>query len=321
MDAALQSAITAAAAAAPDPQELPATVPGRIVHIDGDYLAYQASGKEGTTQGEARTSLLERIDRFRRWAGAEHAVVHLTARTSHKGERFLIATVKPYQGTRSGHHPTNWEFLRQFMEESAFHTMQTVNYQLWFDREADDAVAAAGGVTCMKDKDSRMNNTLHINWDRPYLMIDNREDHYELIGEDGLIYGRKWFFLQMLMGDPVDSIPGLEKYATYTAKGAPTQKLCGEATATEILRGTTNVDEALRAVSEAYKGYYEDSWAERFAEQAMLLWMRRDEKADLLDFLRYLPEWNSCYLPIADAAIAIKQRVEAERAQIENYGG
>lgn len=320
MDAALQAAINAAAAAAPDVASFPATVPGRIVHIDGDFLAYQASGKEGTTQGEARASLLDRIDKFRLRAGAEHAVVHLTARDSNKGERFLIATVKPYQGERSGHHPTNWEFLRQFMEERAFHTLPTVNYQLWFDREADDGIAAAGGVTCMKDKDSRMNATLHINWDRPYIMVDNRDDRYEIIGEDGLVYGRKWFFLQMLMGDSVDGIPGLEKVAYYTSKGMPSTKKCGEVTANEILHGITNVHDALHAVAEAYDGYYGDTWATRFAEQAMLLWMRRDENADLLDFLRYLPEWHDCYLQIAEAAIGIKQRVEAERAQVEKYG-
>lgn len=323
MDAATQAAINAAAAAAPEPSVFPATVPGRRVHIDGDFLAYQASGKEDTGEGEARIDLLQRINRFRLWAGAQYATIHLTCRASDKGGRYTIATVKGYQSNRKGHHPKNWEFLRNFMEKQAQYIGKVDHFVVWTDREADDAIAfevarAPGDVVCMKDKDSRMNNALHINWDRPYIMVNNLQDDYEVVGEDDLVYGRKWFYLQMCMGDGVDAIPGLEMMPYYTAKGAASFKKCGEVGAEEILAGVDNADDAFLAVARAYLGYYGDTWAERFAEQAALLWMRRDAQATPHDFVRYINPTLAGYAKVAQAALALSQRVEVARAEVES---
>ena len=42
-------------------------------------------------------------------------------------------------------------------------------------------------------------------------------------------------------------------------------------------------------MTELYKAYYGGSWADRFVEQAALLWLRVGSRADVDDFLKALP--------------------------------
>lgn len=213
-------------------------------------------------------------------------MVHLSASGCTKANRFHIATVKPYQGQRNaGRKPKNWQMLRDFMAEYQGHAFRP---KIWTQREADDGVAYMAKLKRIailtRDKDFRMFGGLHISW-IDYITTEVPRDCFELIGNDGLLYGHKWFWQQMLQGDTADNIPGLEKWVKPNGKLAP----MGEVTAAQMLNNAHNNLEAYMVVRGLYEGYYGDDWAERLVEQALLLWMRDDAGATEWNVLQVLP--------------------------------
>lgn len=306
----------AAKAAAANPMPCaPAPTPGLVVHVDGDFCAYNCAGKDETDPGVARRILLSKLDSIKYATGAESIIVHLTDPASAKGERYLVATVKPYQGQRkSGRRPRNWGYLREFMETYEGDKFRVKN---WLSREADDGIAyvahnaAKNGklaAIATKDKDMRMLPGRHMVWDTKQI-VDVPFGTFELTGPDKKTYGHKWFWLQMLQGDGADFIPGLPMYHTATGKLAK----MGESTAEKALRETRNNAEAYVIVSSLYKGYYHTTWADRFVEQAALLWLRTDRYAGITDFTQIIPAMPIGG-PLASAVIRMNERVATARA-------
>lgn len=262
------------------------------LHVDGDYAAYFCSGNDETEPGRARQILLDKIEAGRAIVGASKVVVHLTMSGSHKGYRYQVATVKPYQGQRAGgRRPVNWEFLRTYMET---YSGTAFKVKLWKDREADDGIAFVAANTVQlynepvaaiytADKDMRMLPGLHVDW-KNYLVTEVPPGAYEVLrSPDGLVYGLKWFWLQILQGDTADNIPGLPRL---------NGQLCGEARASKYLAGTESVVEAFDKVAAAYAVHYGEEWQDRFVEQAALLWLRRDTGASVRDFTSCMPAMN-----------------------------
>lgn len=293
------------------PSAVPAALdPNRELHIDGDYAAYYYSGKDDTAPGAAKANMLDAFRNVRQLGGAGgRAVVHLSAGGGDKGKRYKIATVKNYQGQRdSGRKPKNWEYLRDFLENSLPHP--EFKGVLWSDREADDGVAAAAAyahtvgrtpVIYSRDKDFRMIPGLHIVW----TTLDAVRLHpgeWERIGPDGEVYGLKWFYLQMLQGDTADNIPGLERIRV-----GGKDKTIGAVGADKLLAGTANIMSGYNRVAEAYEGYYGEAWTDRFVEQAALLWMRTDNQAAVEDFLKAVPPED--HEELAPAIQRMKERL------------
>lgn len=291
------NAIAAAAAAAPHKLEMVPMTPGLTVHVDGDYLAYHASGNDDCTPGQARQNALDKIEYFRARIGAEHVVMHNTARGCHKGERYLIATVKPYQGQRdSGRKPKNHAYLQDWLQGYEGPAFRAKN---WTSREADDGIGAcahhavgthvgyAGIATA--DKDMRMLPGIHVNWKTGQVTRVLPGD-YDVIGEDGKQYGLKFFWLQMLMGDTADNCPGLETVWLPNAKGVDTLQKIGEAKAKKVLEGAATSRDAYRRVLHHYLRTYSHSETapfDRFCEQAALMWMRLGNDAAVADFAHH----------------------------------
>lgn len=255
-------------------------VPGRRVHIDADMLAYQCGGNEDTDVATSRRILKSKIDLFRDAAGAEGVLLHMTASGSTKGHRALIAYTKPYQGQRKGHRPKNWQYLRDYMAEGLAGPVKQ-----WFDREADDGFGFISmncplDVLATRDKDMRMLPGWHLNWDT-YDLIKVEPDQFALEA-GGKLYGHKWFWTQMLWGDAADNIPGLPKHPDFP-RGV------GEVAASKLLAFADDDDSAAMAVAQAYKAHYGAEWAERFCEQASLLWIRRTNQAPINEWMAYLP--------------------------------
>ena len=272
-----------AAAANPMPMtNVPAPTEGLVVHVDGDYCAYYCAGNDDTNPGQARRNLLSRLESVQRASGATSVLVHLTDRASTKGERFLAATVKPYQGQRnSGRKPRNWEVLREYMETYDGDKFAVKN---WLTREADDGMAyvahaaAQSGklaVIATADKDMRMLPGRHVVW-KTMQILDVPFGAFEVIGPEAKVYGHKWFWLQLIQGDTADNIPGIP--------------LKGEAFANALLRDVQDNDTAFDRVCGAYVDKYKEEGFDRFVEQACLLWLRTDRHAGLLDFLTVMPE-------------------------------
>lgn len=280
----LRKAAARVAEQVPEPvTPLEEVVPGRVVLIDGDYLAYFASGGDNMRVDISRRVAVDRMHAVRELSGAERVELHLSARASTKGERFLIATTQPYQGQRkAGRRPKNWEAVREFLE-NADESLLRARRVSWMDREADDGFAAAAltarnpaevVVHHTADKDMRMLPGLHLAW-TDYARTEVPKGAYEVIGpHDGKVYGTKWFWMQMLTGDTADFIPGLAGV--------------GEKRASAALLGTTCNGEAYEVVEALYQEAKGEAWADYFVEQAGLLWLRKTHHPH--DFLRVLPE-------------------------------
>lgn len=275
-------------------------------HIDGDYLAYYAAGNAETSPGLARQSVLHRVDKVKRLTGACSVVMHLTADHSTKGDRFLAAKTKKYQGQRGGSKPVNWRFLRDYMEA---HDGSKFTPKLWTNREADDGIAYLTHTLAEQrgqlhvihtaDKDMRMFAGVHLNWKTWHKTVVPL-GAYDVLGQDGLQYGHRWFWMQMLKGDTADNIPGLPRV--------------GDVAADNILRGTTCNGEASEAVCKAYRSRMGEGWEAYLVEQAMLLWMRVDRAATSLDFLRL-----GCFpLNVQEAAWHAADRIEQELQYLDS---
>lgn len=244
---------------------------GRTLYLDADGLAYYCAGNDETLVSEARSRMRSKIAEMLRASMAEKVVLLLTGSGGHKGHRYAVARVKPYQGQRSGaRRPRNWKPLRDMLEAGDFGPT-IIDY----DREADDRFGQFGWadpantVIGTQDKDMRMVPGWHIDW-KDNRMFYLGPDVYEATFNDK-VFGRKWFWLQMLHGDPADFIPGLPK-----AYG----KLCGPVAAENILRFAATNEQAASCVYDAYASHYKERALVEMAEQAILLWMRKGEDAD-----------------------------------------
>lgn len=295
-------------AAAPMPTFNAEPVPGRRIHVDGDYAAYYCSGKDGTSPGIARNNILDRITALRSATGGTEVLMHLTHGLSDKGLRYLIAESRPYQGQRdAGRKPGNWDFLREYMETYEGEAFTPV---IWSDREADDGMAYYShnrlehttqyDVVHTRDKDMRMFAGLHCDW-MTFAITKVPLGAYDVVGSDGKQYGHKWFWLQMLTGDGADHIPGIPKW--------------GEVKAQKLLEGTKNNEEALKLVSDVYRLTKREAWADYFCEQAALLWMRTDAKADLTGFVDVLSD-TDIGQTLAEYACGLANRVKAAKASL-----
>lgn len=313
----LQKAVAAASEAAPMTRpDAPATVPGRVLHVDGDYLAYWAGGNDSTSVQTSRTNALGKIESMRVDSGSERVVVHMTADGSHKANRFIIATLLPYQGQRkSGRKPRNHGYLRDLLCDLRSPTLQS---KVWGSREADDGLAyvARNGdsdlvVLATRDKDMRMLPGWHIEWQEHALTYVDREAFS--LRSNGLVYGPHWFWLQMLQGDTADNIPGLPRYVDSNGK----EQKIGPATAEKLLAWCTTNEEAYSEVVSLYRSYYGEDAEARLAEQALLLWLRGDAGATEDDVFSILPTAPK----LMEAVNNIKQRIEDARREALSVEG
>lgn len=308
-------------AASDAPQEAvplyPAKVEGRTLLVDGDMIAYSNAGNDETPPGRARQSAIARIENLRDMSGCEKVVVHLTDNSSTKGDRYIIASVKPYQAHRSGgKRPRNWEYLRDWMQS---YTGDLFTVKTWGTREADDGIAYHAtvlgvdkAVIATADKDMRMIPAWHIDWST--YQLTRLDTEFRKVGDNGKLYGHAWFWQQVLQGDAADGIPGLPKWVDRHNK----EKLIGEKTAEKFLAEVSCDADAAIMVAALYKSYYPDDWPDRLAEQMALLWMRRDREAAVDDFVGwffYEPE-DQFHRIMFEAGQRLVERVQSAKEAV-----
>lgn len=269
----MKFAAAIAAASSAQPQARPDQVPGRTLLCDGDGLAYYCAGNDDTPSGTARRNLVTKIESAMRAAGADRVLILATSGASHKGHRYAISRAKQYQGKRdASRKPRNWQFMRELIERDpravVTDTLEADDlFHINSVRLGDENVALL-----TQDKDMRMVPGWHLNWDT-HALVRVKPDTWSL-EVDGKVFGRKWFWLQMLHGDTADNIPGLPKY-----RAGDKLKLCGEVTAAKLLADCTHEYAAACVVANLYQGFYPPhEWATAMLEQACLLWMRRSDR-------------------------------------------
>lgn len=284
---------------------------GRVLRIDGDGLAYYY----GTISDrhDAKRMLTQRIDQSRRMVGAERVELLLTDRASHKGYRYALATVKAYQGQRHGHRPANWEFLRDLMEQGVPGSVSSV----FKDCEADDGFAmytkAGRDVILTQDKDMRMVPGFHLDWETGRI-VEVKDTDWGFVWNDK-VWGRLWFWLQMLQGDTADNIPGLPFIRKLNSKGKMADKRIGETGAWDLIGNAGSILGPAR-VYEAYRSYYGDGAGVHMIEQASLLWIRRSNS--WLDM--FLPGGPLAGWESTDARYSVEQRINEAKTYAEAQG-
>lgn len=269
----MRFAAAIAAATNAQPQARPDKVAGRTLLADGDGLAYYCAGNDDTSPGQARRNLEQKLEGAMRAAGADKVTILATSAASHKGHRYAISRVKQYQGKRDhGRRPRNWQFMRELIERDP----RTV---ITDTLEADDLfhinsvrLGDENVAILTQDKDMRMVPGWHLHWDT-HALVRVRPDTWAFEA-DGKVYGRKWFWLQMLHGDSADNVPGLPKWTDDAGK----QKLCGEVTAAKLLAECHDEESAADMVANQYLRFYLGEAPTQLMEQACLLWMRRSDR-------------------------------------------
>ncbi len=289
---------------------VPKTVPGRVVHIDADFLAYMTAYDDNKSIPDMQHNCDVLIEKLRLMSGSEKTVLHLTPKGSDKGGRFDIAMLKEYQGNRKDKpKPKLLHVIREWMHKERGAILHA-------ECEADDGMSIAQyeaiargdrnlSIIATKDKDLTMVPGLLLDWDTGE--ITDTESDYGYLTLDGSkaakkIRGRGWkyFWAQMLTGDTADNISGLPMCCTmkYLPKGKP--KLCGSVMAYEILNDALTNQEAFERVRELYKDCGEHTpytnyrtgeqitFGQALVSEAQLLWMRR--KLDINDVVHWLKE-------------------------------
>lgn len=251
--------------------------------IDADLLAYEAaSAADMVEEGYERRSFDYVIDYI------EHSIENITEAcgceeyelfiTGKENFRYDIATVKPYKGNRSDKPKPHYLPAARKLLESMGATV--CDYM-----EADDMLAVRAKqfppdevCICSRDKDLKIVPVWQYSWEvgnqpewGPQRVDRIGELHYkfsEKILKNGeksnaikKVWGTglKWFYCQVITGDYIDNIPGLE------GKGAGLVH--------QILEPCTTEQELFTAVCGAYKAKYGGSYTERLLEQCRLLWM------------------------------------------------
>lgn len=277
---AFAAAIAAAVEQAPMSNGEQGVRKGRLLCADGDGLAYYCAGNDDTAPGEARSNLLNKLRSAQQASGAEEIKIVTTSAGSHKGFRYAVARAKPYQGQRTtGRRPKNWEYLRDYLSAGAPGSGFDVEFTAI--AEADDlfsryALHHPDCVIYTQDKDMRMVPGWHLEW-LTHIMF--RLDANAFRAEHGdKVWGRAWFWQQMLQGDTADNIPGLPFY-----REGGKDKRIGEVGATKALAKVESDMGALLVCQQLYRSYYEDRWLVEMLEQGILLWMRNDTMSSPLN--------------------------------------
>lgn len=286
-------AIAAAAEASPMSNGALGEIPGRLLLADGDGLAYYCAGNEEYSPGQARANLIDKLRSAKAASGAERVKILLTAQGSHKGFRYAVARVKPYQGQRSDdRRPKNWQYLRSIMDEGAI--ADWIDTEHTAIAEADDLFSryAAGHPDCViytQDKDMRMVDGWHLDW-LTHIMHHLEPGTWSDVWNEKL-YGRSWFWSQMLHGDAADSIPGLPYYTDGSIlksgpnKGKVKEIRCGDKSPAviEMLPKVVSDMGACLLLKGLYESCYGDKWLLNMLEQGILLWMRTDAMSSALN--------------------------------------
>lgn len=268
-------------------------VPGRLLLVDGDGLCYYCAGNDETAPGLARANLIEKVRSAARAAGAEAIKIVVTARGCHKGYRYAVARSKPYQAQRAdSRRPKNWEFLRRLLDTGDLGP--GIEVEFTNVAEADDLFAryAMNHPDCViftQDKDMRMVPGWHLDW-LTHLMFRLEPGTWAVTHNDKL-WGRAWFWSQMLHGDTADNIPGLPFYTDGSIvksgpnKGEVKQIKVGEKSeaVTKLLPQVQSDMGATLLLQQLYRSCFGERWLVEMLEQGILLWMRNDQQSSPLN--------------------------------------
>lgn len=177
--------------------------------------------------------------------------------------RIELSTKKGYKTQRKQEKPFHYHNIAAYL-------LGKYTCKLAIGIEADDAMAMdqrENTIICSRDKDLRQVEGWHYSWPCGKqlaigpMLVDKLGSIS--IGKGKILgTGLKFFYSQIITGDPVDNIPGLPGY--------------GPVKAYNLLHDCNSERELYEVVQTCYKIVYGEDWEKELREQANLVWMVRD---------------------------------------------
>lgn len=213
--------------------------------VDADILVYRFGfASEGDPAEFALARLSEFLDNLQAMDGIDEVWGYLTGSNNFRNE---IAKTAPYKGNRVMAKPYHYQLLREYMERAW-------GFEVIDGMEADDAI----GIEAYRNEPEE---TIIVSIDKDLNMI--RGHHYNFVKEEKYFVTEEEairnFYLQILTGDKIDNIIGLDGIGPVKSK--------------KLLKDCTTELEMYEAVLKAYDGD-----EARVLENARLLWILREEK-------------------------------------------
>lgn len=255
-----------------------------IALIDTDILLYEV-GSYTDDEGQplswplAKSRADAKVKKITEDAGCHDYRLYITGDNNFRDRE---GTIKPYKGHRVSPKPANYSNLKKYFTTSENFKGKVVVTDGY---EADDALSIEqlswrsydetwgdnqgldNTVICSRDKDLNMVPGWHYSW----ASGKQKEKEPYFVDE---ITGLRWFFTQLLTGDPTDNIPGLYGVGPVKAK--------------KLLDGLTEALSMYSVVQAEYEARFGSYWEMFMHENARLLWMLQSEDDDIRDYLHDL---------------------------------
>lgn len=213
--------------------------------VDADILVYRFGfASEGDPAEFALARLSEFLDNLYIELSVDEVWGYLTGTNNFRHE---IAVTAPYKGNRIMEKPYHFQLLREYMERAW-------GFEVIDGMEADDAI----GIEAYRNEPEE---TIIVSIDKDLNMIRGnhfnfvKDEKYYVTDEEAI----RNFYLQILTGDKVDNIIGLQGIGPVKSK--------------KLLKDCNTELEMYEAVLKAYDGD-----EARVLENARLLWILREEK-------------------------------------------
>lgn len=209
-------------------------------------------------------------------------ILFLTGKTNF---RYAIAKRTPYK-ERVGKKPFHYNNLKAYIKGK-------YDYRISEGDEADDEMSIEQTlrpndvIVCSRDKDTFSTEGWHYGWEcgrqpafGPLWVTELGFLEYDAVKKTIRGVGSLFFYAQCLMGDTVDSVPGVPKY--------------GKKKAYDLLFDADCIQTAYLRVMSVYETAFGERAAEELLEQARLLYMVRVQNGRKLLF------WNPPDSPYED---------------------
>lgn len=264
----------------------PSESSGRLMLLDGDGSCYTATAtakRLDTALRRFEQSVLE----YMFLAKCDTARVHITPKGCKKNGRYLLNTVKPYQGNRVGiKKPPLLEVLRSALPEY-FKKHPEITIVSSYDYEADDGLMIdsytySNAVLVSEDKDLLISPVEQYDVKTGRFLKLPKGDIYGYIdlvqtgaGKPKVIgKGTKFWFTQLLMGDTADNIQGIKRLDG---------KLCGAVAAYNFMKDISSEAQAADSIIRAYKEVDQN-----IIPEAEALWLIRNTDDSAFKYLMSL---------------------------------
>ena len=213
--------------------------------VDADILVYRFGfASEGDPAEFALARLSEFLDNLYIDLSVDEVWGYLTGTNNFRHE---VAVTAPYKGNRVMEKPYHFQLLREYMERAW-------GFEVIDGMEADDAI----GIEAYRNEPDQ---TIIVSIDKDLNMI--RGHHFNFVKNEKYFVTEEEairnFYLQILTGDKVDNIIGLQGIGPVKSK--------------KLLQDCNTELEMYEAVLKAYDGD-----EARVLENARLLWILREEK-------------------------------------------